>query len=144
MALVVLSPLITSASGKIGGVVFYRRNRKQFVRMYVIPRNPDTDAQRIVRRNFADAVKSWQMLPEDRKIIYIKKAKNLNMSGYNMFISQYLKYGLPARQKHTVTYIKGHKQPATGSRIILFPSVSYPYMLRSEVVYVSAQAQNDP
>ncbi len=83
--------LIKSISGRIGNVVFYKRRGTQCVRTYVIPRNPDTQAQRAVRRAFSDAVRSWQSMSPDKKYAYTRKARCLNMSGYNLYISRYLK-----------------------------------------------------
>jgi hypothetical protein len=83
--------LINSISGKIGNVVFYLRQGCQCVRAHVIPRNPDTEAQRFVRRSFAEAVRSWQTMTREDKYTYIRRARYLNMSGYNLFISNYIK-----------------------------------------------------
>jgi hypothetical protein len=94
--------LINSISGRIGSVVFYINRGRQCVRSYVAPRNPDTLAQRIVRRAFGEAVRSWQSMSLDEKYNYTRKARHLNMSGYNLFISNYLK-----RTMRTLT----HTQP---------------------------------
>ncbi len=83
--------LINSISGRIGNVVFYTRRGRQCVRLHVIPRNPDTEAQRAVRRSFGDAVRSWQTMNPDERHTYNRKARYLNMSGYNLYISNYLK-----------------------------------------------------
>ncbi len=83
--------LINSISGKIGNVVFYMNRGRQCVRTHVIPRNPDTEAQRAVRRSFGDAVRSWQTMTEDERSVFNRKARYLNMSGYNLYISIYLK-----------------------------------------------------
>ncbi len=89
--------LINSISGRIGNVVFYTRHRAangaitQCVRKHVIPRNPDTEAQRTVRLAFGDAVRTWQVMPADEQYTYTRKARHLNMSGYNLYISIYLK-----------------------------------------------------
>jgi hypothetical protein len=90
-AILVLNPVIFKISGYLYGFVFYMRNGKQCVRDYVIPNNPDTDAQRKVRHTFTDAVKSWQLLSLDEKHRHNRKARNLQMSGYNMYISIYMK-----------------------------------------------------
>jgi hypothetical protein len=83
--------LLNSISGRIGNIVFYTNRGRQCVRKHVIPRNPDTAAQRIVRCAFSDAVRSWQSLSEDEQYAYTRKARNLNMSGYNLYISKYMK-----------------------------------------------------
>ncbi len=82
--------LINSIRGRIGNVVFYTRRGRQCVRVHVIPRNPDTEAQRVVRRAFGDAVRSWQAMSPDEQYTYTRKARHLNMSGYNLFISGYM------------------------------------------------------
>jgi len=91
MATATANILINSISGRIGNVVFYTNRGRQCVRSHVIPRNPDTVAQRIVRRAFGDAVRSWQAMTQDEKHEYIRKARYLNMSGYNLYISKYMK-----------------------------------------------------
>jgi hypothetical protein len=58
-----------------------------YARSYVIPRNPDTPAQRKRRRLFADAVRAWQTIPEMQKELWNHKARRLVMSGFNLFIS---------------------------------------------------------
>jgi hypothetical protein len=88
--------LINSISGRIGSVVFYKRLGTQCVRTHVIPRNPDTEAQRAVRRSFADAVRSWQAMPPEDQRTYNRRARFLNMSGYNLYISNYMKITIQA------------------------------------------------
>ncbi len=89
--------LIKSIHGRIGNLVFYCRRRTasstmtQCVRAHVIPRNPDTEAQRKVRRSFGDAVRTWQSMSLDDRHAFNRKARYLNMSGYNLYISNYIK-----------------------------------------------------
>ncbi len=90
MATAIPSNLVKSLHGRIGNVVFYVNRGTQCVRTYVIPRNPDTEAQRIIRRAFADAVRSWQSMDSEQKYAFIRKARNTSISGYNMYISYYL------------------------------------------------------
>ena len=96
MATATLNPLLRSISGRIGNVVFYRRHNKQCIRLYVVPRNPDTLLQRNVRRSFADAVKSWQSLTDEEKYKFTRKARRTHMSGYNLFISEFIKESISA------------------------------------------------
>ena len=91
MATAVLNPLFISISGRIGSIVFYRRKKTQCIRTYVVPRNPDTISQRNARRSFADAVKSWQALTALEKYKYTRRARGTHMSGYNLYISEYMK-----------------------------------------------------
>ncbi len=96
--------LINSISGRIGNVVFYLNRERQCVRTHVIPRNPDTEAQRAVRRSFGDAVHLWQAMSPDEKYSYNRKARYLNMSGYNLFISNYLKKIMQDEAKSKVPF----------------------------------------
>ena len=91
MASVKLNPLIKSAKGRFGDIVFYNRYGRTYIRRYVIPRNPNTLKQRSIRRSFADAVKAWQNVNNTIKDRFNRKADYLNMSGYNLFISEYMK-----------------------------------------------------
>ena len=91
MAIALLNPLISSVNGRLGNVVFYKRRNTQCIRSYVIPRNPDTAAQRAARHTFADAVKSWQSITRDEKFKFIRRARNMQMSGYNLYISLFIK-----------------------------------------------------
>ncbi|HSA14296.1 MAG TPA: hypothetical protein P5346_06070, partial [Spirochaetota bacterium] len=62
MGIATLHPLFTGISGRIGGIVFYSYNDVTYFRAYVVPRNPDTAAQRNNRSLFARAMKAWQAL----------------------------------------------------------------------------------
>jgi IS1 family transposase len=45
----------------------------------------------VIRRGvFADAVSAWQALDSDQKNVFKKRAKNLPMSGYNLFLKEWL------------------------------------------------------
>jgi hypothetical protein len=128
--------LINSISGRIGNVVFYCRYGKQCVRVHVIPRNPDTEAQRIVRRAFGDAVRAWQSLSPDEQYDYTRKSRHLNMSGYNLYISIYLKRIMHAYSPAPIQELKSETGSPTWNLELLtlnhnrFPSVSESYMLR--------------
>ncbi len=97
MARTELNPMFTESNGKMDKVVHYNRLGTQCVRKYVIPANPDTEAQRENRCSFASAVKTWQQMPEDKKSFWNKKASILRRkgkngkTGYSVFLSHYLK-----------------------------------------------------
>lgn len=110
MAQAIPAPMIKSLHGRIGNIVFYYRHGKQCVRTHVIPRNPDTEAQRAVRGLFRDAVLSWQAMPETGRYRFNKKARYLGMSGYNLYISEYIKIrisGLTQLQKPLIASDQG-------------------------------------
>ncbi len=90
MAKAVLHPMIRTISGRVGSLVFYESRGNQYIRRYVIPRNPNTPAQHSQRALFASAVFRWQHISESAKERWKTKARNIPMSGYNLFISTYL------------------------------------------------------
>ncbi len=126
MAKATTSPLIKSIHGRIGNLVFYYRCGTQCVRAYVIPRNPDTEAQRTVRRIFSDAVRSWQAMPDEEKHTFVRKARYLNMSGYNLYISRYLKTMISWKKEANITSRIYNNDISTAFYNPL-PSVSKPY-----------------
>lgn len=126
--------MLKSISGRIGSVVFYVNRGRQCVRAYVIPRNPDTEAQRFVRSCFGDAVRTWQSMTSDEKYAYTRKARNFNMSGYNLFISNHLKTKLTLNKTENTLYQHNALSRASAGRGR--PSVSFGR--------VRAQANNRP
>lgn len=57
---VITNALIEQASGKLGtSVVFFRNANRQCARIYVVPSNPETDLQLLVRKAMSDASKWW-------------------------------------------------------------------------------------
>ena len=97
MAKVKLTSILEKASGSMDKLVHYNRLGTQCSRKHVIPANPDTRAQRKNRNTFAEAVKEWQLLPEEKKRYWNKKAAILRRkgktgkTGYSTFLSGYLK-----------------------------------------------------
>jgi len=57
---------------------------------YYVPKNPRTENQMIPRNKFAAAVLAWQSLTDNEKSLYNEKARNLNKSGYNVYIAEYM------------------------------------------------------
>lgn len=58
---------------------------------FYFPRYPNTPAQLNTRQNIRLAVASWRSLTENEKMPYNKRAEGLNMSGYNLYIREYIK-----------------------------------------------------
>lgn len=58
---------------------------------FYVPYNPRTAEQQAWRSDFADAVASWQSLTNEEKKEYNSKAQGKKMSGYNLYISNYLR-----------------------------------------------------
>jgi hypothetical protein len=109
MASVDLDLMFNGFSGRLGNIVLYTRYDNQYARIYSIPVNPDTNEQKMIRKTFGDAVRSWQELPQPEKDKYNKKARRLPMSGYNLYISCYMKenimnagfYKAPLKHSHS-------------------------------------------
>ena len=97
MAKVTLNPAFESFSGNIGNIVFYERYKNMYARVYVTPRNPDTEKQRANRNLFRDAMNEWKFLSTEEKYRYNKRARRLPMTGHNLFISEYMKKHLAER-----------------------------------------------
>ena len=91
MALVELNPMFERNSGRMGKIVHYNRRGTQCARRFVVPRNPDTAAQRVIRGSFREAVHAWQALPEAEKAQWNFRTRYKTMTGYNLFVSRYMK-----------------------------------------------------
>ena len=66
------------------GELYVRRSK------FYVPKNPNSEAQQSKRSIFTAGVLSWQSLSEDEKNIYRERAEGLEMSGFNLFLSEYL------------------------------------------------------
>lgn len=90
MAKAGLKSYIKSMNGRCGDYVYYSVGKKLFVRDYVVPRNPGTEAQQKNRSLFASAMASWKLLNEAQKNRFRKRAARFNMLGHNLFIREYM------------------------------------------------------
>jgi len=88
---VTLNPVFESMRGNLDGIVYYTCHGKVRARLYAVPRDPKTPAQRARRRAFSDAVAAWKMLSVEEKNCWKAHGKRKRVSGYNAFISAYLK-----------------------------------------------------
>lgn len=91
MAILTLKAPCKSIHGRIGNNVYLFRRGQQIVRPYVKPTNPDTEKQRFIRNLFSEAVLSWQNISDNQKAYWNKCASGKPVSGYNMYISSYIK-----------------------------------------------------
>jgi len=57
---------------------------------FYIPTNPRSIPQQANRGKLTNAVTAWQALTEEQQEVYNKRIKEKQMSGYNLFISEYL------------------------------------------------------
>lgn len=70
----------------------YRINgKRQTYRFpFFIKRNPRTDFQQENRQKYADGIVAWKLLTDPEKKVYNEKAFGEHMSGYNLFLKEYL------------------------------------------------------
>lgn len=57
---------------------------------FYVPTNPQTVPQQANRQKLTDAVVAWQGLTGPQKAVYNQNAIGKGMSGYNLFLSEYL------------------------------------------------------
>lgn len=55
-----------------------------------LPANPRTAKQQANRTKFANAVAAWQALPQADKDDYESRSKSRHMSGYNLYLRDYM------------------------------------------------------
>lgn len=82
---------------RVGGYNQYtgppgRRAPSYYVQMRTYrPTNPQTEEQQENRTLFAQAIEAWQDLTTEQKANYNQKASRYSRTGYNFFISEYMK-----------------------------------------------------
>lgn len=141
MANVKLSSYLQSVSGRLGKFVFFNRHGREYARLYVKPVNPDTESQKFVRKTFGSAVKSWQELPLPEKEKYNTKARRLAMSGYNLYISRFMKDNISRQDTSTGeknTFMDYSKHPRKTMKA--YSSVPSPYILQPSSGHVKMHA----
>ena len=127
MAIADLHPMFTGYRGRMGKLVHYDRRGTHCVRRHVVPRNPDTAAQKAVRAGFREAVHAWQALPASEKDIWNHKARYKPLTGYNLFVSWFIRQNhasasLRLSSVHAaVPSISGSFQPCIHSVIAAMP-----------------------
>lgn len=77
-------------SGVFRERVSYGKRIKEIL-PFMYPSNPRTEAQQANRQKITNGVQAWKNLTEEEKSVYNKKAIGKRMSGYNLFLRQYLK-----------------------------------------------------
>ena len=90
-------PLLSlDASGTIAGALtFSKWKGVNYVRQRVTPYNPKSAGQTTQRTAFSDGVALWQTKDASTKTDWTNRAKSLgySMSGFNLFVQQYLAQG---------------------------------------------------
>jgi len=87
MAIVSYSPIVTALSGKVADAVFSRWKGRSYLRRRVVPANPNTAAQQLVRDSMGRLPALWRSLNADLKAQLDAYAADQRMSGWNWFAS---------------------------------------------------------
>lgn len=96
MANVKLPLLSASAQGSIGKyLTFSERKTRHKARYQRRQKDVKTDNQLTRRLMVQQGVKNWQGFSDAEKDVYNNRAKGLHMSGYNLYLSEYLKTATP-------------------------------------------------
>jgi len=128
------SPIFTDIRNAIGdSVVFSQWKGRPYMRSWVKPANPRTNAQKAVREHLKAVLKRWQELSADPGVVTAWNAEALPylISGYNLF----MKYGRSSQISVspgsgsapldvTITYTLG-KLPASKAGIIRFDGTNW-------------------
>lgn len=99
-------------AGKAG--VFAKWKGRQYRRAYVIPANPKTTMQMVVRGYFTNAIAAWHTYHSIQRLVYSYLATGLVMSGMNLLVRR---WQLAATKLLTLPYDpeEGIKQIASAS-----------------------------
>lgn len=94
----ITSPLMSiTAAGSIGSMLtFSTTTSSPVAKRMSAPAKRTSAAQQARRVIYIDAVSGWHALTETEKAEYSAQAKPLNITGYNLFLSQILTAAPPA------------------------------------------------
>lgn len=125
-------------AGKAG--VFAKWKGRQYRRMYVIPANPKTTMQMIVRGYFTNAITAWHTYHSIQRLVYSYLATGLVMSGMNLLVKR---WQLAATKLLTLPLDpkEGIKQTASASSVNTnetVPSTSNPCVLTNKPVSIGS------
>ncbi len=87
-------PLLSEqAQGAFGSQKFVYSSWRgiSYVKRYVKPNNPRTKKQRKYRMLFGNATRAYQALSAEEKQSFARKAQGLSLSGFNVFVSEYMR-----------------------------------------------------
>jgi len=73
----------------------YRRDNvsgkiKYYREPYFIPKNPQSELQQTHRGKYTAGIAAWKVLTNEQKALYNRKAIGKRMSGYNLFLKEFL------------------------------------------------------
>ncbi len=83
----IFGDVYSGQAGKAG--VFAKWKGRQYRRKYVIPANPKTTMQQIVRGYFTNAIAAWHTYHSVQRLVYSYLATGLVMSGMNLLVKRW-------------------------------------------------------
>jgi len=86
MATVTFSPLVVGLSGRAGDAIFSRWKGRAYVRQHVVPHNPKSDDQKVVRESLARLPRLWRSLEGQIHDVQDAYAAAYSLSGWNWFV----------------------------------------------------------
>lgn len=85
----IFGDVYSGQAGKAG--VFAKWKGRQYRRKYVIPSNPKTTMQQLIRGYFTNAIAAWHTYHSIQRLVYSYLATGLVMSGMNLLVSRWQK-----------------------------------------------------
>jgi len=85
----IFGDVYSGQAGKAG--VFAKWKGRQYRRKYVIPANPKTTMQQLVRGYFTNAIAAWHTYHSIQRLVYSYLATGQVMSGMNLLVSRWQK-----------------------------------------------------
>ncbi len=90
----IFGDVYSGQAGKAG--VFAKWKGRQYRRKYVIPANPKSMMQMVIRGYFTNAVAAWHTYHSIQRLVYSYLATGLVMSGFNLLVSRWQKSAVAA------------------------------------------------
>lgn len=116
----------------MGDAVLYSIGNRTYMRTYVIPRNPRTEAQQKNRSLFAEAMASWKALTSEEKYLYKIRTLDLSMHPHNLYISEYIAlHSKEAETDSSVELFSSHIK-SSGSAQVRYANPPFNLRIRSE------------
>jgi hypothetical protein len=92
------TPGITLSGAYGNSIVAASYKGKPYFRTYVVPRNPRSESQQRHRAFFSRALKEWRGLSKPQRDFYDRLAEDMQLSGYNLFVSRCMKSLLAGKE----------------------------------------------
>lgn len=89
-----IGPMMSGqARGKFGSALIFKMlHGRAIATRYFRPRNPNTPAQKLVRKRVQKAVFRWQDATQETKTLWRTYAKQFRTTGYNAYVSAFVIY----------------------------------------------------